>query len=98
MLGAVTFGHEGFQPVIEAIIELAEHVRQGAAGTCAAGAGSGQASAEVRSTTVSCAELADAYPRRVKQDRYAKVGEVKKGRQSLCRRRCRRPNCVGRGA
>ncbi len=25
MLGAVTFGHEGFQPVIRAIIELAEH-------------------------------------------------------------------------
>src|SRR5271166_6106515 len=25
MLGAVTFGHEGFQPVIQAIIELAEH-------------------------------------------------------------------------
>ena len=25
MLGAVNFGHEGFQPVIQAIIELAEH-------------------------------------------------------------------------
>jgi polyribonucleotide nucleotidyltransferase len=25
MLGAVTFGHQGFQPVIQAIIELAEH-------------------------------------------------------------------------
>ena len=25
MLGAVTFGHQSFQPVIQAIIELAEH-------------------------------------------------------------------------
>ncbi len=25
MLGAVTFGHTAFQPVIQAIIELAEH-------------------------------------------------------------------------
>jgi len=28
MLGAVTFGHQGFQPVIDAIIELAERIPQ----------------------------------------------------------------------
>ena len=31
MLGAVMFGHKGFQPVIDAIIKLAEAGRQGTA-------------------------------------------------------------------
>jgi polyribonucleotide nucleotidyltransferase len=37
MLGAVMFGHKGFQPVIDAIIELAEMCREGTARSAAAG-------------------------------------------------------------
>ncbi|PKU23338.1 polyribonucleotide nucleotidyltransferase [Telmatospirillum siberiense] len=76
MLGAVTFGHENFQPVINAIIELAE--------MCAKEpwdiAAPAPEAAVVRQKFTDggiAAELADAYKVVVKQDRYAKVGEVK---------------------
>jgi polyribonucleotide nucleotidyltransferase len=76
MLGAVTFGHEGFQPVIKAIVELAE--------LCAKDpwdlAPPPAESAAVRDKLVAAGivgELADAYKIVPKQERYAKVGEVK---------------------
>jgi polyribonucleotide nucleotidyltransferase len=76
MLGAVTFGHESFQPVIQAIIGLAEQ--------CAKEpwevAPPPPAVAVVRQKFIDAgivAELAEAYKIVVKQERYAKVGEVK---------------------
>ncbi|MTJ82534.1 MAG: polyribonucleotide nucleotidyltransferase [Telmatospirillum sp.] len=76
MLGAVTFGHEGFQPVIKAIIELAEQCAKEPWDLPPT-----PAEVEVvRKKFVDggiTAQLADAYKIVVKQDRYAKVGEVK---------------------
>ncbi len=76
MLGAVVFGHEQFQPVIKAIIELAEQ--------CAKEPWELAAPApEVASVRQKLVEggivdaLADAYKVVVKQERYAKVAEVK---------------------
>ncbi len=76
MLGAVTFGHDNFQPVIKAIIELAEQ--------CAKEPWDvpppAPEAAAVREKFVAqgiVAELAEAYKIVVKQDRYAAVGAVK---------------------
>ncbi|MDO8607407.1 MAG: polyribonucleotide nucleotidyltransferase [Phaeospirillum sp.] len=77
MLGAVTFGHQSFQPVIQAIIELAE--------MCAKEPWSlPEAPAEVavvRAKLVDAgipAALAEAYKIVKKQDRYVAVGDIKK--------------------
>ena len=77
MLGAVTFGHDGFQPVIAAIIELAE--------LCAKEpwdvAGPVPEVAAVREKFAAngiIEALTEAYKVVVKQDRYAAVGDVKK--------------------
>jgi len=77
MLGAVNFGHDGFQPVIQAIIELAEQ--------CAKEpwdiAPPAPEVAAVKALFVKegiVAALADAYKVVVKQERYAAVGDVKK--------------------
>ena len=76
MLGAVTFGHAGFQPVIEAIIELAE-----------AAAKEPWALPEVSEETKALAArvdalaragLAEAYKETQKQVRYEKIAAVKK--------------------
>ncbi|OIR09174.1 polyribonucleotide nucleotidyltransferase [mine drainage metagenome] len=76
MLGAVTFGHDNFQPVIKAIIELAEQ--------CAKEPWDlpppAPEAAAVREKFVAqgiAAELAEAYKIVIKQDRYAAVGAVK---------------------
>jgi polyribonucleotide nucleotidyltransferase len=67
MLGAVTFGHQGFQPVIEAIIELAE--------TCAkepwalAGPQANKATIEARLREAVGPQIAAAYREQGKQDR-----------------------------
>ncbi|HLN22570.1 MAG TPA: polyribonucleotide nucleotidyltransferase [Patescibacteria group bacterium] len=77
MLGAVTFGHDSFQVVIKAIIELAEQ--------CAkepwALVPPAPELTTVRAKFVAAgidAALTDAYKIVVKQERYAKVAEVKK--------------------
>ncbi|NFV82161.1 polyribonucleotide nucleotidyltransferase [Magnetospirillum aberrantis] len=77
MLGAVTFGHKEFQPVIQAIIEMAE--------ACAKEpwdlAEPAPEVAVVREKFVAAgivAELGEAYKIVKKQDRYAAVGAVKK--------------------
>ncbi len=74
MLGAVNFGHEQMQPVIQAIIQLAE--------LCAKDpyelTPEPEAVAAVKSKFEAFAdELAEAYKNPVKQDRYAAVGAVK---------------------
>jgi polyribonucleotide nucleotidyltransferase len=76
MLGAVMFGHQQFQPVIDAIIELAER--------CAKDPWPmPEVPAEVQSVTQKLKaavwdELRAAYTETVKQSRYEKIGEVKK--------------------
>jgi len=77
MLGAVTFGHDSFQPVIKAIIELAEQAAKEPWELTAAA----PEVAVVREKLVASgirAELAAAYTITKKQDRYAAVGAVKK--------------------
>uniref|UniRef100_A0A8J4HBX7 Polyribonucleotide nucleotidyltransferase n=1 Tax=Acidicaldus sp. TaxID=1872105 RepID=A0A8J4HBX7_9PROT len=76
MLGAVTFGHQAFQPVIRAIIEMAEHAAREPwdlpVGNPAEATLAEQIDALAR------VPLADAYRERVKQVRQEKVAAVKK--------------------
>jgi polyribonucleotide nucleotidyltransferase len=76
MLGAVTFGHQAFQPVIRAIIEMAEHAAREPwdlpFGNPAEATLAEQIDALAR------VPLADAYRERVKQVRQEKVAAVKK--------------------
>ena len=76
MLGAVVFGHEGFQPVIKAIIQLAE---QCAKEPWALVPPAPEVEAVKQKLTAAgiVDQLAEAYKTVVKQDRYARVGEVK---------------------
>ncbi len=76
MLGAVTFGHAGFQPVIQAIIELAEVAAKEPWALT-------EESDETRTLKSRVDELAragitEAYKETVKQVRYEKVGAAKK--------------------
>lgn len=73
MLGAVMFGHKHFQPVIEAIIRLAEKAAKEPRNF------SPPENAEVEAAVLGIceAELRDAYKITVKQDRYAAVDAVK---------------------
>jgi len=75
MLGAVMFGHRGYQPVIDAIIDLAER----AAKEPMVLAERPQL-AEIRSRLEAAgipAKLQEAYRQQVKQDRQARLAEVK---------------------
>lgn len=76
MLGAVNFGHQGFQPVIEGIIELAERAAKEPWDLP-------EESAETIALKAKLAELgrasiAEAYKETQKLVRYGKVGEAKK--------------------
>ncbi|MGY4800180.1 polyribonucleotide nucleotidyltransferase [Teichococcus aerofrigidensis] len=76
MLGAVNFGHQGFQPVIEGIIELAERAAKEPWDLP-------EESAETVALKAKLAELgrasiAEAYKETQKLVRYGKVGEAKK--------------------
>src|SRR5918995_6871882 len=73
MLGAVMFGHKHFQPVIEAIIRLAEKAAKEPRDYQPADA------SEVEQAVLAIAEkdLRDAYKITRKQDRYAAVDAVK---------------------
>jgi polyribonucleotide nucleotidyltransferase len=70
MLGAVTFGHTAFQPVIQAIIELAEHAAKEPWAL--------KEPSEEEIDELGRASIAEAYKHQVKQDRYAAVGAAKK--------------------
>ena len=81
MLGAVMHGHKGFQPVIEAIIGLAERAAKDAM-PLAERTGYETALKKLQASGIE-AELRVAYEEKVKQARYAKVGEVKAKAKAL---------------
>ncbi|CAA2105008.1 Polyribonucleotide nucleotidyltransferase [Methylobacterium bullatum] len=73
MLGAVMFGHKHFQPVIDAIIRLAEKAAKEPRNFSAPENGD----VEKAVLDVCEVELRDAYKNTVKQERYAAVDAVK---------------------
>jgi polyribonucleotide nucleotidyltransferase len=73
MLGAVMFGHRGFQPVIDAIISLAEK----AAKEPREYAPPDRSAIEEEMLGLAEADLREAYKITVKQDRYTAVDAVK---------------------
>ncbi|GBQ28364.1 polynucleotide phosphorylase [Gluconacetobacter sacchari DSM 12717] len=75
MLGAVTFGHEAFQPVIDAIIALAEQAAK--APWDLAEPSAEELALRKRVDALGRAAIAEAYQERVKQERYKKVGAAK---------------------
>jgi polyribonucleotide nucleotidyltransferase len=76
MLGAVSFGHAAFQPVINAIIELAEH---GAKEPWALPEPSeAEQTLKRRIDELGRAGIAAAYKEQVKQERHAKISAAKK--------------------
>ena len=76
MLGAVNFGHAAFQPVIQAIIELAEHAAKEP--WTLAEPSEAETALKARIDALGRASLAEAYQERSKQQRYEKVGAAKK--------------------
>ncbi len=76
MLGAVNFGHAAFQPVIQAIIELAEHAAREP--WHLPEPHESIAALKARVGELGRASIAEAYQERVKQARYEKVGAAKK--------------------
>src|SRR3978361_90092 len=76
MLGAVKFGHEGFQPVINAIIELAEHAAKEP--WPLSEKTDEEKALATRVDALGRAGIAEAYQERVKQARHEKVGAAKK--------------------
>ncbi|MBB2202181.1 polyribonucleotide nucleotidyltransferase [Gluconacetobacter tumulisoli] len=75
MLGAVTFGHDAFQVVIDAIIALAEHAAK--APWDLAEPSAEAIALQKRIDELGRASIAEAYQERVKQERYKKVGAAK---------------------
>ncbi len=76
MLGAVTFGHAAFQPVIQLIIDLAEHCAKEPWDLPPPSPAVALAKSKFETAGIP-ASLAEAYKVTVKQARYAKVAEVK---------------------
>src|SRR5277367_826805 len=76
MLGAVTFGHTHFQPVIQAIIELAERAAKEPWPLSAPS--DAEATLAGRIDALGRVAIAEAYQEKVKQVRYEKVGAAKK--------------------
>jgi polyribonucleotide nucleotidyltransferase len=76
MLGAVTFGHQGFQPVIDAIIELAESCAKEPWGMTEPVAGKAEIEAELRDKVGPL--VAAAFRERGKQDRQNQLDAAKK--------------------
>ena len=76
MLGAVTFGHAGFQPVIQAIIELAEAAAKEPWDLPEESEETKTLKARV--DALARASIAAAYKETVKQNRYEKLAAAKK--------------------
>ncbi len=76
MLGALEFGHAGFQPVIQAIIELAEHAAKEP--WALSEPAPELATLKQRIDTLARAPIAEAYKEQQKAARYEKVGAAKK--------------------
>lgn len=75
MLEAVVQGHEAFQPVIDAIIALAEHAAK--APWDLEGPTKEEIALRKRVEKIGTKLIADAYKEKVKQARYEKVGKAK---------------------
>ncbi|MHA7061040.1 polyribonucleotide nucleotidyltransferase [Azospirillum argentinense] len=75
MLGAVMFGHSGFQPVIDAIIDLAEQCAKEPWDLPAPAYDRAALKAKLRATVG--ADVEAAYTETVKQVRYEKIGAAK---------------------
>ncbi len=73
MLGAVMFGHKAFQPVIDAIIQLAEVAAKDPRDFTSPD----YSALEAEMLALVEGELREAYKKTVKQDRYAAVDAVK---------------------
>ena len=76
MLGAVAFGHAAFQPVLQAIIELAEHAAKEP--WILAEPSESDVALKKRIDELGRASISEAYKEQVKQARYEKVGAAKK--------------------
>ena len=76
MLGAVEFGHKAFQPVIQAIIELAEHAAKEP--WTLSEPSESEVALKQRVGELGRASIAEAYKHQVKQERYSAVGAAKK--------------------
>jgi len=76
MLGAVNFGHAAFQPVIQAIIELAEVAAKEP--WALPEVSEEQKILAARVDALARTSIAEAYQEKVKQVRYEKVGAAKK--------------------
>ena len=76
MLGAVTFGHDACRPVIDAIIELAEHAAKEP--WSVSDPLPEVADLKARIDALARGPLADAYKEKIKQDRQERVNSVKK--------------------
>jgi polyribonucleotide nucleotidyltransferase len=75
MLDAVMFGHREFQPVIQAIIEMAERCAKDPWPMPEASALANEVKAKIRDAVLP--ELRQAYSETVKQVRYGKIGELR---------------------
>src|SRR5690606_32603076 len=73
MLGAVMHGHKNFQPVIEAIIRLAERAAKEPREMEVAD----NSALEQQIRDIAEKDLRDAYKIQTKQDRYNRVGEIR---------------------
>jgi polyribonucleotide nucleotidyltransferase len=76
MLGAVSFGHAAFQPVIGAIIELAEHAAKEP--WPLPETSEAERALAARVDALARESLREAYQERIKQARYERVGAAKK--------------------
>ncbi|HYZ22272.1 MAG TPA: polyribonucleotide nucleotidyltransferase [Rhodopila sp.] len=76
MLGAVTFGHQSFQPVINAVIELAEHAAKDP--WPLPEPSEAETALAARVEALGRGVIAEAYTEKVKQVRYEKVAAAKK--------------------
>ena len=76
MLGALEFGHASFQPVIQAIIDLAEHAAKEP--WALPEEAPEIAALRTRIDELARAPVAEGYQERVKQVRYERVGAAKK--------------------
>jgi polyribonucleotide nucleotidyltransferase len=76
MLGAVTFGHAAFQPVINAIIELAEHAAREP--WPLPEKSEEEKALAARVDALGRAHIAEAYQEKIKQARHDKVSAAKK--------------------
>ena len=81
MLGALEFGHTSFQPVIQAIIDLAEHAAK-EPWTLAEEAPE-IAALKARISDLARGPVAEGYQERVKQIRYERVGAAKKAAMAV---------------